>query len=144
VMENCGSRVRPGQESTWIHREMIDAYEKLFELGFAHSAESYLDGRLVGGLYGVALGGVFFGESMFAYENDASKIAFVTLIRQMETLGITLVDCQMMTAHLARFGAVLWPRDRYLNELERLMEKPTARGHWSLGGDASSMRGDVE
>src|SRR5690606_40793643 len=88
--------------------------------------------RLVGGLYGVSLGGAFFGESMFAVRPDASKVAFVTLVRQLEAWGFALVDCQVYTDHLARFGAVEWPRARFLAALARALEQPTRRGPWRL------------
>ncbi|MFO0554530.1 MAG: leucyl/phenylalanyl-tRNA--protein transferase [Polyangiaceae bacterium] len=133
VLVKCGATPRPGQKGTWITQEMIAAYETLHELGFAHSAEAYLDGELVGGLYGVSLGGVFFGESMFADAPDASKVAFVTLVRHLERLGIDLVDCQVHTTHLERFGAENWPRARFLAELSRRLQRPTWRGRWSLG-----------
>ena len=111
---------------------MISAYLRLHELGFAHSAEAWQDGALVGGLYGVSLGCCFFGESMFALRSDASKVAFVTLVRQLERWEIDLVDCQVHTDHLARFGASDWPRARFLEELRRGLEKPTRRGRWCL------------
>lgn len=132
VMRNCGEVKRPGQKGTWITDEMLDAYCRLYELGYAHSAEAYADDKLVGGLYGVCLGGIFFGESMFAKAPDASKIAFVTLCRGLQTLGIDLVDCQVRTDHLERFGAVSWPRHKYLTELRARLEKPTPRGRWSV------------
>jgi leucyl/phenylalanyl-tRNA--protein transferase len=134
VMERCGKSKRPGQRGTWITHDMIEAYVKLHELGFAHSAEAYADGELVGGLYGVSLGGVYFGESMFTTAPDASKVAFVTLVRAMIGWGIELVDSQVHTEHLERFGAVHWPRERYKAELERLLDKPTLRGKWRLDG----------
>lgn len=132
VMEACGKARRAGQRGTWITVEMVDAYEELHRLGFAHSAEAYLEGELVGGLYGVSLGGAFFGESMFALSPDASKIAFVTLVEALQSWEIDLVDCQVHTDHLERFGAVAWSREKYLTELERRLEKPTRRGTWSL------------
>ena len=109
---------------------MIEAYCELHELGFAHSAEAWLDGELVGGLYGVSLGGLFCGESMFALRPDASKIAFVALVRQLSTWSIDLIDCQVETDHLARFGAQPWPRARYLAKLPELVERPTRLGPW--------------
>ncbi|NUO53863.1 MAG: leucyl/phenylalanyl-tRNA--protein transferase [Polyangiaceae bacterium] len=132
VMEACGEVPRPGQTGTWITPEMIDAYVKLHELGLAHSAEAYVDGELVGGLYGVSIGRVFFGESMFARAPDASKVAFVTLVRNLMAWGIDLVDCQVRTDHLERFGAEAWPRSRYLTELAARLETPTKRGKWNI------------
>ncbi|MFO0618600.1 MAG: leucyl/phenylalanyl-tRNA--protein transferase [Polyangiaceae bacterium] len=132
VIVRCGKAERPFQKGTWITRDMIEAYVRLFELGFAHSAEAYLDGELVGGLYGVSLGSVYFGESMFADAPDASKVAFVTLVRQLLAWGIDLVDCQVHTEHLERFGAVHWPRDRYVEEVAERTAAPTRRGRWVL------------
>jgi leucyl/phenylalanyl-tRNA--protein transferase len=111
---------------------MLEAYVELHRLGYAHSVEvrRASDGALAGGLYGVSLGGAFFGESMFADAPDASKVGFVTLVRQLVAWGIELVDAQVHTAHLERFGGRSWPRARYLGELERLLEQPTRVGPW--------------
>ena len=109
---------------------MARAYQQLFELGFAHSAEAWRDGRLVGGLYGVSLGGCFFGESMFAQEPDASKVAFVTLASQLRAWEFDLIDCQVYTEHLARFGAEEWPRREFLAALRSALEHPTRVGPW--------------
>ena len=132
VLEACAETARPDQDGTWITEDMKAAYRELHRLGFAHSAEAWLGDRLVGGLYGVSLGAGFFGESMFAFEPDASKIAFVTLVRQLAAWGIGLIDCQVYTEHLARFGADLVPRDEFLAMLEDALEHPTRRGPWSL------------
>ncbi len=113
---------------------MKEAYGELHRLGFAHSAEAFRDGKLAGGLYGVSLGGVFFGESMFATKSDASKIAFVALADQLFRWGIDFIDCQVETSHLARFGARSIPRSRYLETLRRELQKPTRRGRWQLQG----------
>jgi leucyl/phenylalanyl-tRNA--protein transferase len=132
VVEACAATERPGQDGTWITREMIDAYEVLHGLGFAHSVEAWRGRQLVGGLYGVSLGGVFFGESMFSRAADASKIAFVTLVRDMADRGIGLIDCQVHTEHLARFGAREWPRERFLEALAEALRQPTRKGKWRL------------
>ncbi|MGV3624636.1 MAG: leucyl/phenylalanyl-tRNA--protein transferase [Archangium sp.] len=132
VIDGCAKTKRPGQRGTWITRDMRKAYLKLHELGLAHSAECWFDGQLVGGLYGVSLGRVFYGESMFAHADDASKVAFVTLVEWMRTWGVALVDCQQETAHLARFGAVPWPRERFTTALAELTKFPTRQGTWSL------------
>lgn len=132
VVEACASVPRPGQDGTWITEDMKQAYIDLFDAGFAHSAEAWLDDRLVGGLYGVSLGGVFFGESMFACAPNASKIAFITLVEQLSRWNIELIDCQVHTDHLERFGAVEWPRSRFLDELEQRVIQPTRRGAWRL------------
>ncbi|NVB36921.1 leucyl/phenylalanyl-tRNA--protein transferase [Pseudenhygromyxa sp. WMMC2535] len=124
VIRRCAEVSRPGQDGTWITEDMIAAYERLHALGHAHSAEAWLADELVGGVYGVAVGGLFCGESMFALAPEASKVTFVWLIRQLERWGCELVDCQVYTTHLERFGAVEWPRPRFLRELARLRELP--------------------
>lgn len=138
VIGACAEVPRPGQHGTWITDEMRAAYVELHRQGYAHSAEAWLDGRLVGGLYGVSLGGAFFGESMFARAADASKVAFVTLVDQLRRWDIGLIDCQVHTEHLERFGATEWPRERFLAALAAALEKPTRPGPWHLevGGDA--------
>ena len=126
----CAEKSRPGQKGTWITAEMVDAYTALHELGFAHSVEVWEHEQLVGGLYGVSLGAAFFGESMFAHQPDASKVGFVRLVRQLTRWQMNLVDAQVHTAHLERFGAVHWPRERYLAALETALQKPTRSGPW--------------
>lgn len=137
VVAACGATPRPGQNDTWITSEMKDAYVELHRRGVAHSVEAWLDGRLVGGLYGLSLGAVFFGESMFALEPDASKLAFVALCERLVQWSIGLVDCQVYTPHLARFGAEEWPRARYLTALRRALRSPTRPGPWSFESAAT-------
>jgi leucyl/phenylalanyl-tRNA--protein transferase len=132
VIEACSSAPRPEQEGTWITRAMKRAYRRLHRLGLAHSAEAWRGGKLVGGLYGVSLGAAFFGESMFAWADDASKIAFVALTEQLGRWGVSLIDCQVHTEHLARFGAAEWPREAYLKALEAALQHPTRQGPWRL------------
>ncbi|MFL6201800.1 MAG: leucyl/phenylalanyl-tRNA--protein transferase [Thermoanaerobaculia bacterium] len=132
VMRACARKRRPGQRGTWITRGMIRGYTALHERGFAHSIEARQDGRLVGGLYGISLGEVFYGESMFADVPDASKVAFATLLGNLARWGFQLVDCQSYTGHLATFGAQDWPRERFLAALERALQAPTRMGPWSL------------
>src|SRR5687767_8227768 len=132
VLLGCASVPRPGQTGTWLIPEMVEAYMKLHDLGFAHSIEAWQDGELVGGLYGVSLGAAFFGESMFAKASDASKVAFVTLVERLVDWGFTLVDCQQETEHLARFGATAWPRSRFLEALRVALQAPTLTGAWTL------------
>lgn len=139
VLEGCADAPRPGQRGTWLIPDMISAYTRMHELGFAHSAEAWLDGELVGGLYGVGLGACFFGESMFARAPDASKIAFVALVRQLAAWGFTLIDCQVHTEHLERFGAREIPREQFLAELATALEQPTRRGKWSYELDLSTL-----
>lgn len=105
VMQACSKVSRPDQDGTWITQTMIEAYCKLHEMGHAHSAEAWQGEKLVGGCYGIKIGQVFFGESMFHHVSDASKVAFVHLVQHLQTSGTKMVDCQMNTAHLARFGA---------------------------------------
>lgn len=132
VIRSCAATPRPDQDGTWITDDMVAAYMRLHELGYAHSAEAWLGGELVGGLYGVSLGGAFFGESMFARASDASKVAFVVLLEQLARWDIRLIDCQVHTEHLARFGAENWPRTRFLRALTAALERPTRRGPWRL------------
>ena len=133
VIRACARVPRADQDGTWITPEMIDAYETLHTLGFAHSCEAWQDDRLVGGIYGISLGDGFFGESMFHRERDASKAAFVTLVRELERSGHALLDCQLHTDHLARFGATPWPRPRFQAALAEVVRAPTRRGRWRLG-----------
>ncbi|MGE5125235.1 MAG: leucyl/phenylalanyl-tRNA--protein transferase [Betaproteobacteria bacterium] len=130
VMVACASVPRPGQDGTWITPAMVDSYTELHRRGVAHSVEAWEGEALVGGLYGLSLGTVFFGESMFARARDASKVAFVRLVRQLEAWGIPLVDCQVYTPHLASFGAREWPRRAFLQALRPALEKPTRLGPW--------------
>jgi len=132
VIRSCARKRRPGQRGTWITRGMIKGYTALHERGFAHSIEAWQDGRLAGGLYGISLGAVFYGESMFADVPDASKIAFATLLGNLIHWDFQLVDCQSYTEHLAAFGAEEWPRERFLAALEEALEIPTRMGPWTL------------
>ena len=120
VMRACGDR----EEGTWISEEIVDAYCRLHEMRLAHSVECWRGGELVGGLYGVALGGAFFGESIFSRQRDASKVALVILVERMRSRGFALLDIQFMTEHLARFGAVEIPRAEYLTRLEAALQMP--------------------
>jgi len=132
VIAACATTPRPGQEDTWITREMKEAYTELHRRGQAHSVEAWQEKRLVGGLYGVSLGAAFFGESMFARAPDASKLAFVALCERLLEWGVRFVDCQVYTPHLARFGAEEWSRKRYLSELQKALRAPTRPGPWSF------------
>lgn len=133
VIRACGEAPRPHQDGTWITEEMIAGYLALHERGYAHSVEAYdAEGALVGGLYGVAVGGVFAGESMFAHASDASKVAFATLVPQLKLWGYALVDCQLETEHLARFGARNISRMEYLRRLTGLRDAGLPPGRWQL------------
>lgn len=134
VMRAC-AEPRPHQAGTWIVPEMIDAYAELHRRGHAHSVEAWRDGHLVGGLYGVAIGRAFFGESMFTRVPDASKLALVHLARQLERWQFGLIDCQMRTAHLASLGAREIPRARFARALEQLVNYPAEPGTWTFDRD---------
>lgn len=131
VVLNCGAP-RRDHDGTWITAPMVDAYCALHRSGIAHSVETWLDGELVGGLYGVALGRAFFGESMFMRATDASKVALVTLVRQLERWGFGLVDCQMNTAHLASLGAREIPRADFTRRLRELIHCEPVPAPWHL------------
>jgi leucyl/phenylalanyl-tRNA--protein transferase len=132
VIRQCASVPRPGQPGTWITDEMIAAYEGLHDLGFAHSVEAWKRNELVGGLYGVSLGAAFFGESMFSQEADASKVAFAALVERLRAWKIELIDCQIETEHLRRFGAENMPRAEYVELLREALTHPNRRGKWSF------------
>ncbi|MEO6062617.1 MAG: leucyl/phenylalanyl-tRNA--protein transferase [Thermoflexales bacterium] len=119
VMEAC-AEPRPGQEGTWITPEILDGYCGLHAQGYAHSVESWQDGALVGGLYGVWIGRMFFGESMFARATDASKVALVHLVEALQSAGVPMIDCQQETEHLASFGARPIPRTEFVGRLAEL------------------------
>jgi leucyl/phenylalanyl-tRNA--protein transferase len=132
VISEC-ARVRlETQEGTWIVDEMVSAYCRLHTAGFAHSVEAWREGRLAGGLYGVSLGKCFFGESMFTRVTNASKVALVALVNHLKALRFDLIDCQIATTHLKRFGAREISRARYLKELNEAQIAPTLRGSWAL------------
>jgi leucyl/phenylalanyl-tRNA--protein transferase len=135
VIRGAATVPRQGQSGTWITDEMVRAYEGLHRLGLAHSVESWQDGELVGGLYGVSLGGAFFGESMFSLRPDASKVAFSCLVRQLERWGFGFVDCQLPTPHLMSLGAESWPRRRFLGALGEALGRNTRRGPWRFDED---------
>lgn len=132
VIGACASTARPGQDGTWITSQIMRGFHALHARGLAHSIEAWKDGELVGGLYGVALGKSFCGESMFSRADDASKVATVTLLGNLRSWGFSFVDCQVHTEHLARFGAQQWPRARFLAELRRSVAEPTRIGPWRL------------
>ena len=130
IINACANTPRQGQKGTWIVEQMQKAYLELYEMGFAHSVESYLDGKLVGGLYGVAMGKAFFGESMFSYVNDASKICLKALSDVLGERGYHFIDCQIRTDHLVRQGACEIDRDIFLDILEKALGKSSDIGSW--------------
>ena len=144
VIQACAVSHRPGQGGTWITPEMRRAYVELHEAGFAHSVEAFRDNKLVGGLYGVSLGRMFFGESMFSHESDASKAAFAGLCRQLAEWRFELVDGQMMNPHLARLGFAPMARSRFLAELDANDLSFTRRGPWQLESSAGKPTAGAE
>lgn len=138
VVAYCARTRRPGQDGTWIVDEMMDAYGRLHALGYAHSVEAWREGKLVGGLYGVAIGRVFFGESMFSSVSDASKVAFVHFVEALAGWGYRMIDCQMETAHLNRFGAENIPRGEFVSLLRRWCPMAPATDSWS--GDSLELQ----
>jgi leucyl/phenylalanyl-tRNA--protein transferase len=129
VMRACAAP-REGANGTWIHEEMVAAYCELHRLGYAHSVETWMDGELVGGLYGMALGRMFYGESMFSRRTDASKIAVAHLAAQLGKWNFGMIDCQMNTPHLSSLGAREIPRGEFVSQLQTLIELPGVPAPW--------------
>jgi leucyl/phenylalanyl-tRNA--protein transferase len=130
VIKNCAKTPRKGEKGTWITRDMKNAYTRLHEDGFAHSAEAWLNGELVGGLYGVALGKAFFGESMFHNVTNASKVAFYHLVEKLNKWDFQIIDAQVYTNHLESLGGEMIPRSQYLNILESALKIEDVTGSW--------------
>lgn len=130
VLNKCAEVKRNDQDGTWLNESLQASLFDLHQLGYAHSAEAWYQGRLVGGLYGIALGGVFYGESMFSEMSDASKVAFVSLVQKLSATGYKLIDCQSHTNHLARFGAVELPRTSFHHLLREYL-KHSPKQQWS-------------
>jgi leucyl/phenylalanyl-tRNA---protein transferase len=117
VIRNCSKAKRKGTDGTWISDEIMEGYTSLHELGYAHSAETWRNGSMVGGLYGVKLGNIFFGESMFSLESNASKFAFIRWVQLLQQQGVKLIDCQVHTPHLESLGARMIPRAEFIELL---------------------------
>lgn len=132
VIAACSAAPREGQRGTWITPEMRDAYLDLHGLGYAHSVETWFGGKLVGGLYGVSLGKAFFGESMFHYKSDASKVALATLVEKLKNWGFHFIDSQMTTEHMMNLGAKEVPRRIFLKRLQSALRHATKRGKWHI------------
>jgi leucyl/phenylalanyl-tRNA--protein transferase len=130
VIQACATTPREGQPGTWIVPEMVLAYGELFRAGTAHCVETRVNGELVGGLYGVQIGAMVYGESMFSHRTDASKIALAALVANCRARGITLIDCQQHTRHLASLGARTWPRAQFEAHLAATVEVPVDT-HWT-------------
>ena len=141
VITAC-AKPRPSQAGTWITPEMKSAYVDLHYAGYAHSVESWCDGVLAGGLYGIAIGNIFFGESMFTEVADASKTAFIALVRQLECWGFSLIDCQVHTDHLASLGAAPVPRKEFTAMLERGCQQPDHRQPWVFDDQLNTTESD--
>lgn len=131
VLAAC-AQPRPNSQGTWITPEISDAYVRLHRLGLAHSVEAWKNGKLVGGLYGVAIGKVFFGESMFSRVTNASKVAFISLVHQLEAWDFSVIDCQIQSDHLRSLGSEDIPRAKFVSILKRDCHAPTERKKWSL------------
>jgi len=131
VITNCGTVPRKGQEGTWITKEMIEAYIKLHKLGYCHSVETYLENDLMGGLYGISLGGVFFGESMFHKVTDASKVALWHLVDQLTKWDFDFIDVQQDTAHMKSLGAKNIDRRKFIHLLNTSLTKKSIVGNWN-------------
>lgn len=141
VMRACASP-RDGQNGTWIQEDMIEAYVRLHHLGHAHSIETWIDGQLAGGLYGVSIGRMFYGESMFSYRSDASKIALAHLTAQLKRWNFGMIDCQMNTPHLASLGAREIPRSEFIARLQELIHYPNMDTPWKIAAwSESNMNG---
>lgn len=130
VINQCAKIRLQNNQGTWVVKEMIDAYCKLHESGFAHSVEAWYQGELAGGLYGVSLGKCFFGESMFTRVSNASNVALVKLVEYLNALSFDMIDCQLTTEHLLRFGAREIPRVSFLKQLEESLKASTKKGKW--------------
>jgi leucyl/phenylalanyl-tRNA--protein transferase len=133
VMRNCAQVKRAHESGTWISARFIDAYTRFHELGYAHSVEAWQSGKLVGGLYGVSLGRIFYGESMFSLVSNASKAAFVTLVNELTNIGFYLIDCQVYSDYLASFGAYEISRTEFVWWLKKSALEPTLIGKWEVG-----------
>lgn len=132
VIKKCADVVRTGQDDTWITNEMIDAYTNLYNLGFAHSVETYYNDKLVGGLYGISIGKAFFGESMYHTTTDASKVALFFLVEKLKKWNFDFIDAQMKTSHLISLGAKEISRKEYLELLKNSLKSKTKKGKWEL------------
>ncbi len=144
VIKHCAMVPRDGQDHTWITEEIQEAFTGLHEEGFAHSVEIYKEGKLVGGLYGIAMGKAFFGESMFSLVADASKVAFKALSDVLGAKGYDFIDCQMKTDHMIGLGAEVVDRDIFLDALEKTLEKPSDLGSWQHFTWAYPLEGKID
>ncbi len=130
IVETCAKVSREGQDGTWITQEMIEAYCELFDLGYAHCVAVYKEGELWGGLYGLSLGGVYFGESMFSLDTDGSKVALYHLMETLKAIDIEWIDCQVWSEHLASLGAITLSRPEFMERLVNSMKRSTTKAPW--------------
>lgn len=141
VIQGCAApRTQNPNAGTWITAEMTDAYRELHALGYAHSVETWNQDRLVGGLYGVSLGHIFFGESMYSYESNASKFALICLAYQLQAWNFAVIDCQLPSSHIFRLGAEEIPRSNFLATLSEALRAPDRRGSWEFDNDLELFR----
>jgi len=131
VIQQCSAAKRKGQRGTWITREMVDAYIRLHEMGYAHSTEVFMDGKLAGGLYGISIGGTYSGESMFHLRPEASKIALYHLVQRLKEWKFPLIDCQVTNQHLLSLGAEEMLRKEFMKQLGKNLEKPGHQSAWA-------------
>ena len=139
VIRACQKTPRRDQEGTWLTEEMVDAYCELHRLGYAHSVEVWLNGELVGGLYGIGLGKIFFGESMFTHVSNASKVSFIRLVQALEAIGVRLVDCQQDTPHLRSLGAVTISSEEFYGYIRQNLRDYLVDPRISLSGFSDSL-----
>jgi leucyl/phenylalanyl-tRNA--protein transferase len=132
VITSCARVPRREEDSTWITPEMIAAYNRMHELGFAHSVECWHESKLAGGLYGMSMGGIFFGESMFSTISNSSKVALAYLTEQLKKWGFAFIDCQVKNDHLVRLGAIEISREIFQERLAAAIKRPTRQGRWDL------------
>ena len=144
TMQSCARSSRPGQETTWIEPEMIDDYEKLHQMGIAHSIEAWQEGKQVGGLYGLAFGKMFFGESMFHQVPEASKVCLAHLANLSQKYGIEMIDCQAHTPHLEKMGAREIPRNQFCTDLSRFLQNKESVIPWQELSKSSILAGSSE
>lgn len=131
VIAHCQKIERPDQEGTWITNDMLQSYTRLHQMGYAHSVEVWRNEELVGGLYGLSLGNMFFGESMFSKQSNASKVAFITMVQQLKSKGFEYIDCQVENGHLTSLGATEVSREFFEIQLDKSLQNPTQKGSWS-------------
>ena len=144
VITYCANIPREGQDTSWITSDIEEAYKRLHEEGFAHSVEVFFEGELVGGLYGLAMGKAFFGESMFSLVSDASKVAFKALSDVLGLRGYDFIDCQMQTDHMLGLGAEVVPRDTFLDALQIALTKPSDLGSWQHFKWSYPLEGNID